>query len=118
MAPGVLGAVLALAVHVVGRLLEDLRSVGSRVLAVPPGILHAYEHRVCGFPRAWWHAVVTDVADDHCAAFSDVHLRPMVLADLEALDEAESLAQPTHCSAYIGIDEHRSRGRGRDRSVR
>lgn len=42
MAPRVLGGVLTLAVHVVGGLLEDLRSVGSRTLAVRRRIVHAY----------------------------------------------------------------------------
>lgn len=118
MPPGVLGVVLALAVHVVGGLLEDLRSVALRVLAVRLRVLHAHEHRVCGFAGTWRYAAVADVANDHRAAFTNVHLRPMVLADLEALDEAESLGQPTHRGAHIGIDEHRDRGRARDRSVR
>ena len=92
MPPGVLGVVLALAVHVVDGLLEDLRSVGPRVLAVRPRVLNSHEHRVCDFAGTWRYAVVADVANDHRAAFPNVHLRPMVLADLEALDEAESLA--------------------------
>jgi len=118
MPPWVLGVVLALAVHVVGGLLEDLRSVGSRVLAMRPRVLHAYKHRVCDFAGTWRNAVVADVANDHRAAFPNAHLRPMVLADLKALDEAKSLSQPTDRGAHIGIGEHRDRGRARDRSVR
>src|SRR5947209_5107440 len=118
MPPGVLGVVLALAVHVVGGLLEDLRSVSSRVLAVRDRVLHAYEHRVCDLAGTWRYAVWADVADDHRATFADVHLRPMVFADLKAFDESESLTQPTHRRAHIGIDEDRDRGRARDRSVR
>jgi hypothetical protein len=62
--------------------------------------------------------VVADVANDHRPTFPNIHLRPMVLADLEALDEAKSVTQPTHRGAHVGIDEHRDRGRVRDRSVR
>jgi SAM-dependent methyltransferase len=41
MAPRILGVVLALAVHVVGRLVEDLRSVSPRLLAVLACVLDA-----------------------------------------------------------------------------
>ena len=64
-------------------------------------------------PGLWRYAVVADVANDHRAAFPNIHLRPMVVADLESLDEAESLTQPTHRGAHIAIDEHRDRGRDR-----
>src|ERR1700692_2294238 len=73
---------------------------------------------MCDFAGTWRYAVVADVADDHGAAFPNVHLRPMVFADPEALDKAESLGQPTHRGAHIGVDEHRDRGCARDRSVR
>lgn len=117
MTPKVLGAVLTLAIHVVGRFIEDLRSVESRALAVRARVLHAHEYRVGGLAAAWWHAVTADVTDDHCAAVSDGHLRPMVLTDLQALDEAKGLAQPAHGRAHIGIDEHRNRARAWDRPV-
>jgi hypothetical protein len=76
--------------------------MGSRVLAVRPRVLNAHEHWVCDFAGTWRYAVAADIADDHGTAFANVHLRPMVLADLEALGEAESLTQPSHRGAHLG----------------
>jgi hypothetical protein len=60
MPPRVFGDVLALAVHMVGGFVEDLRPVGSRVVAVRPRVLHAYENRVCDLARTRRYAVVPD----------------------------------------------------------
>ncbi len=80
-------------------------------------VLYAHQYRVGDLAVAWRHTVIANVSKDHCAALSNGHLRPMVLTDLEALDEAKGLTQPARCRAHIGIDEYRNRARARDRSV-
>jgi hypothetical protein len=117
MPPRVLRPVLALAVHVIGRLIEDLRPLGSRALTVRRRILDSYKYRMCDFGGTWGYAIGADVAKNHRAVLPNRHLGPMILADLETFDETESLTQPAHSRTHIGIDEHRNRGRARNRSV-
>lgn len=74
VSPWILGAVLALAEDVIGRLLQDLRSMGPGTLAVLPRVLDADQHRVRDLARPRWGAVVANIADDHRAAVADRHL--------------------------------------------
>jgi hypothetical protein len=63
-------------------------------------------------------ALFPNVADNHGAVVADAELRPVVLADADALAEAEHLRQPGDRGPDIGIDEHRDDGARRNRPVR
>src|SRR5690242_9035225 len=117
MAGKVLGVVLPLAVHVIGRLVEDCRTSGTGTRAVRPHILDANHDRYGDWltgggraPRRGW------LGDDERPG-ADTHLRAMALADPHMLDRPERRDQPTHRGAHIGIGEHRNDGVRRDRAV-
>src|SRR5919205_493172 len=60
MAERILGLVLALAVLEVGRLHEDLRAVGARVVAVGLRVVDPYDDRMGLLPRPRRSAVLAD----------------------------------------------------------
>src|SRR5262249_17837560 len=62
-------------------------------------------------------AVVADVGRDHGAAVADVHLRAVVLADPDALGEAEGLGQPGNRFPHVGVDQNGHDRRRPDRAV-
>ena len=64
------------------------------------------------------HAVAAHVADDHRAALPHVHLRTVVVADLDALDKPERGAQPVDRRPHVRVDQDRDDGGRGDRSVR
>src|SRR3954464_1816189 len=113
---GVLGRVLALAVLAVGRLHEDPRPAGARVLAVGARVVQANHDGVGLRAVARRAAFAADVAADQ-RAVAVAELRPVVLADLDALDEAEGVLEERDRGAHVGIDEHRDDRRRWDRAV-
>src|ERR1700729_611399 len=61
----VLGGVLPLAEHHVGRLHQDVRAVRAGPPTVSSYVLHPHHHGVRGLARTWRAAIPSHVADDH-----------------------------------------------------
>ena len=80
--------------------------MGPRALAVGPGVVHTNHHRVGFFAWARWAPVMPHIADDD-GPVADAELRAVILADPDALDEAERGLEPFHRFAYVRINEHR-----------
>jgi hypothetical protein len=104
----ILSCVLPLAVLEVRGLHQDPRAVALCALAVRMCVLHAHEYRVRRFALAGRTAVAADVGHDH-GAVAERELRPVVLADPDALDEAERLREPRDRLPHVGVDQGRGR---------
>ena len=108
--------VLPLPVLVLRRLREDARTVRPRALAVGPGVVDTNHDRVAFLALASWAPVMTDIADDD-GAVAEAELRAVVLADPDALDEAERGGEPRHRLAHVRIDEDGDDRCRRDRTI-
>jgi hypothetical protein len=87
----VLGGVLPLAEHHVGRLHQDLRAVLACPLTVGSCVLHPHHHGLGDLTRTRRPAITAHVGDDH-RPVTDPELRPVVLADPQPLHKAEGCA--------------------------
>src|SRR6476619_4374615 len=72
---------------------------------------------MCGEPRLRRLLLPPDVGEDHRTVTADTHLRPVVVADPDALDEPEGLRQPCDRRADVRVDEHRDDSGRRNRAV-
>src|SRR5690349_5380946 len=117
MAGEILGAVLPLAVHVVGGFVEDGRAGGTGTCAVRARILDANHDRDGGrLPGGRRTPVRGRLGDDERPG-ADAHLRAMARADPHMLDRPERRYEPAHRGPHIGIAEHRNDGVRWDRAV-
>ena len=113
VAGGVFGGVLALAVDLGCRRLDDRRAGGLRLLVVIVDAGDADHHGVCVID----FCTGAQFGDDECAVFADVHL-DAVIRNAEAHGEAEGIAKPIRRFDYIRIAKRWDNGRTRHRAVR
>jgi hypothetical protein len=90
--------------------------VGAGALAVRAGVVHAHHDGVGLLVRARRATVVAYVAHDQ-PTVAEAELRAVVLADPDALDEAERRLQPLDGLAHVRVHEHRDHRGRRDRAV-
>ena len=118
MVPGVIDrTVLALTIRKIFQFIDDLRPMRSCTLAVRANIVHADYDGVGNFTFAWSPALIAHIRHNYCA-ITNLHLRSMILANLHALLEPKSRAEPRNRLPYIGINQRGNYRRSRDRTVR
>ncbi len=118
----VFGAVLPFAVRIVGRWVQDPRTMLRGPFVMANSVLHPCVHGVCvgSRPRpleadSRFALRSAQVGDDD-GTVAEQELRP-VLGDAKPHSKPEGVAEPIRSLSHVGIGEHRNDRRRRNRPV-
>ena len=118
MAAQVLKDARALAVLVGPQFLDNARTAIARAGEGRIDVWHAHLEEVRNDAVAWRNLIATNVGDNDGTVRSDAQLGAVRITDPYPFLESECGLQPRYRRSYVWVDEHRSDGGGRRRTIR